>query len=169
MKYNKLVLVLIGCVAAVFFLTGIAIACQAVRLGKFIGGTEVEGIVYDYEVQHSSSRGTGTGGYHCFLSCRYEDEAGHNWTTEFQYNFTSKSYDDAESCGKKWLNKPIKLYVKGTDCISEIEMERYGPYVGISVALFVAGTVTVAIPLIIKAAKKRRQKASVRSEEDYLI
>lgn len=167
MKNNKLVFVLICCVAAVFFLTGVAIACQAAKLGKFVNGTQVEGIVYDYKVQRSSYGGTG--GYHCFLSCRYVDEASHNWITEFQYNFTGKSHDDAENCGKKWLNKPVKLYIKGSDCVSEIELNRYVPYVGICVALFVAGAVTVTVPLIVKAVKKRRAGTGAYREEDYLI
>ncbi len=166
MNNKKLLKVLIACIAAVFFLAGTAIACQAARLGSFLGGAEVEGVIYDYEVQGSTSP---KGGYHCFLYCRYVDEGGHNFITEFQYNFSSASYEDAENFGKNQLNKPVKLYLKGWDCISETEIKRYVPFVGISVALFFACAVTVAVPLIIEAVKKRRIKARAYGEEDYLI
>lgn len=166
MKSNKLLTVFFVGVAAVFFMTGIAIACQAAKLGHFVGGTEVEGIVYGYEV-HGGTRVKS--GYHCFLSCRYVNETGQNWFTEFQYNFTSASYEAADNYGKKWLNKPVKLYLKGSSCKSEVEMERYLPFVGISVALFCAGAITVAVPLTVKAVKKRRAKSVALSEEDYLL
>ena len=136
MNKKKLLKVLIACIAAVFFLAGTAIACQAARLGSFLGGAEAE---------------------------------GHNFITEFQYNFSSASYEDAENFGKNQLNKPVKLYLKGWDCISETEIKRYVPFVGISVALYFACAVTVAVPLIIEAVKKRRIEARAYGDEDYLI
>ncbi len=167
MKNNKLLTAFFVGVAAVFFLTGVAIACQAAKLGRFVGGTEVEGTVYNYAVRHSS-RG-GNGGYHCFLFCRYVDDAGRNWAVEFQYGFTKLSHSDAEKRGEEWLNKPIKMYLKGSDCVSEVEMERYLPLVGISVALFCAGATTVVAPLTVKAVRKRHAKSVALSEEDYLL
>lgn len=165
MKNNKMLTVLFVGVAAVLLLTGVAIACQAARLGSYTGGTEVEGTVYDYRVQGSSHKG---GGYYCFLSCRYVDENGHNYVTEFQYNLSNASYDDAVYYGRAQLDKPVKLYLKGSTCVSEVEMKRYVPYVAVSPVLFVAGAAFAAMPLIIKAVKNRRTKPVAHSEEDYL-
>ena len=166
MKSNKLLTVFFVGIAAVLLLTGIAIACQAARLGSYVGGTEVQGTVYDYEVHRDVHRG---GGYHCYLFCRYVDEGGRNYVTEFQYNLSRASYDDADYYGKAQLDKPIKLYLKGSSCVSEAEMERYVPYVAVSVVLFVAGSAFAVLPLIIKAVKNRRTKAVAHGEEDYLV
>lgn len=161
MKNNKLLTVLFVGIAAVLFLSGIATACQAARLESYAGGTEVEGIVYDYEVHRGSDSDSG---YHCFLLCRYVDENGRNYVTKFQYNFSNASRDDADNLGKAWLNKPVKLYFNGASCISETEMARYVPYVVVSVVLFVLGALFISVP-VIKAVKL----CVARGEEDCVI
>ena len=88
MNEKKLVNVLIYCCVLVFALVGIAMAAEAARIGQFVNGAEVEGVVYAYEVRHSDRRYGGY--YHCFLYCSYEDEAGQIYKTEFQYNMSNR-------------------------------------------------------------------------------
>lgn len=164
-KEKKLVTILFACFAAVCFLTGTVLAVQAAKLGYFICGREVEGMVYDYEVSYSSGS-RGRGGYHCYLYCSYVDDNGHVYKTEFQYNLTQASKEDAENCGKNHLNKPIALYINGADVISKKETERYVPYVIIGVVLFCAGAGFVAVPLIVKGVKKRRAEKGGTITED---
>lgn len=116
MKQNKLIAALIFCIAAVLILSGLAIACQAARIGRYVHGTEVRGTVYDYEVRYSR----GSASYHCYLFCRYKDETGQEYKTEFQYNLSKASREDAENYGKKLLNEPIKLYFNGSGCIGKL-------------------------------------------------
>lgn len=158
MNEKKLIKALIWCCVLVFALAGIAVAAEAARIGQFVNGAEVEGTVYDYEVRYSDSRYGGK--YHCFLYCSYEDEAGRIYKTEFQYNMSGASREDAEDYGKKLLNSPVTLYFNGKGCISEADAKRYVPYVAISVTLFVAGAAVACVQPVISAVKKKREKFS---------
>ncbi|MDE5721608.1 MAG: hypothetical protein K2I30_02535 [Clostridia bacterium] len=165
---NKLVIAVFAVMGAVLMLIGVVIASNAASIGYFRGGEEIYGTVYDYRVSYSSgSRGRG-GGYFCHLNCRYIDEQGRNYFTEVQYNMSYTSKERAEAYGEACLNKRIKMYLKNSQCITEIEMKRYPVYLALSIVLPCAAVFVIGVPIVIIKVKERRGKYYDNALPEYV-
>ena len=168
-KKNAAVIAVFSAMGAVLILIGIVIASNAASIGYFRGGEEVYGTVYDYRVRYSSGSGRGhVGGYTCHLYCRYIDENGQNYHAEVQANLNLSSREKCEAYGEECLNKKIKLYIRDSRCITEIDMKRYPTYLALSIVLPVAAVFVIGVPILILTVKVKRTSPHDKNQPEYV-